>query len=257
MYGLNEVLARGNPYGSDTNRIVALTAGDVPDVPAQWHPSDPFPTYARNVFQLARSVIIWWTPAQVEHEALRMASDAPGPSVLSEEAYAFRCIYLQLASMIAGSIHTQHTGHSGVRYIETLRSLLAEAVNTLEHKAQQVEARAMDHRMRYDAQKLRAMLGAMDVSPKLGELIEAAQRGTDTQQHLVELAGAVSEVLRQTAQNTDSIKFIAESYWDRSLDKDAEAKKVTTLMAKVGEKTGDALLKVLIGALVDLAKTQF
>src|SRR4051812_24740062 len=107
MYSLKDVLAHGNPYGSDAKRVVARSAGDVPDVSAQWRSSDPFPVYARNVFELARTVIIWWTPAQVEHEALRMAGDAPGPSVLSEEAYAFRCIYLHLASMIAGSIHIQ------------------------------------------------------------------------------------------------------------------------------------------------------
>ncbi len=64
-------------------------------------PRHVFITYERNVFSLARNVIMWWTPARVEHEALRLTGDVEGSSVLSEEAYAFRAIYLRVASLIA------------------------------------------------------------------------------------------------------------------------------------------------------------
>jgi len=105
MYTLKELLERGNPYGSEV-RILALTAGDVPDAPGQWSYGNPFTTYAKNLFNLARNVIMWWTPARIEHEALRMAGDVEGPSILSDEAYAFRGIYCQLASIRANSVYT-------------------------------------------------------------------------------------------------------------------------------------------------------
>jgi hypothetical protein len=255
MYTLKELLQeRGNPYGSSKDRIVAHTAGDVPDT--DWSRSEPFISYQCNAFNLVSNVIMWWTPARVEHEALRMAGDVEGPSVLSEEAHAFRGIYLKLASLIADSVHIV-SAQSVVKHVEMLRDLLQEAVTTLERKAQQIEARAMDLRIRYDAQKLRAMLGALDVSPKLGQLIEAAQRGNEAQDHLLRIAGQLGDVLRQTARDAESIKFIADSYWDRVLDKDGEAKKVTTMVARVSEKTGDALLKSLMAALIEAAKRQF
>ncbi len=202
-------------------------------------------SYGQTVFELARNVIMWWTPARVEHEALRMAGDVEGPSVVSEEAYAFRGIYLQFASLIAQSLHV--AGHlSIVRQVDMLCDLIQEAVTTLERKAQQVEARAMDLRLRYDAQKLRAMLGALDVSPKLEKLIEAAQRDTESQEHLLGLAGEVAEVLKQTARDTGTIKFIADAHWDRVLDKDAQAKKVSTTVKRVGGITLDAGVKALL-----------
>jgi hypothetical protein len=267
MHSLKGILERGNPYGSsDGRRPVALSAGDVPDSPGNWGTAygGPFLTYANNVFQLARNVIMWWTPARVEHEALRMAGDVEGPSVLSEEAYAFRAIYLQIASMIVESsglylmsVIDQRDAIGTIRYANLLRELLEEAVTTLERKAQQVEARATDLRARHDAQKLRAMLGALDVSPKLEKLIEAAQKDNESRDHLLQLAGEVSDALKQSARNTESIKLYAEWWWDGRLEKEADAKKVTTLVAKLGEKTGDALLKNLMAALIEAMKRQF
>ncbi len=255
MYSLKDWLESGNPYEITGGRAVALTAGDVPEVDV--HRLDAFISYQRNSFNLARNVILWWTPPRVEHEALRMAGEVEGPSVLSEEAYAFRAIHLLLASLLADSIHTLPPQLSPTRHVEMLRDLLHEAILVLEQKAQQVEARAMDLRLRYDAERLRSILGALDVSPKLGELIEAAQRKGETDEHLLQLAAQVRDLLKQTARDTDTIKFIADSYWDGKLDKDAEAKKITTMVARIGEKTADALLKSFMAALVDAIKRQY
>ena len=254
MYSLVDLLAHGDPYGPTAGGIVALKAGDVPDISPQWTPASPFALYAGNVFNLARTVIMWWTPARVEHEALRMAGNESGPSVLSQEAYAFRGIYLQLATLIVESLPSLHPDHSGRRHIEMRRDLLEQAVSTLERKAQQVEARAMDLRMRYDAEKLRSMLGALDVSPKLGRLIDCAQRDNEAHEHLAQVAEEVGEALRQTVRSVKSIQFIADSYWDHALDKRAEARRVTTMVEKIGETTGDAMLKALMSALVDTAR---
>jgi len=105
MHDLQNVLYKVDPYASLKGRLVALSAGDIPDVPANWSVDDPFISYERNLFGLARQVLMWWTPARIEHEALRMAGDAEGPSILSEEAYAFRAIFMHIASLITESVH--------------------------------------------------------------------------------------------------------------------------------------------------------
>jgi hypothetical protein len=230
---------------------VALSAGDVPDLPGDWAQTagGSFGTYALRVFDLTRSVIMWWTPARVELEALRMAGDVEGPSVVSEEAYAFRAIYLQVASIIAQSVYRAGAHLSGVRAVEMLRDLLHEAVTTLERKAEQVEARAMDLRMRYEAQKLRAMLAGLDVSSKLGELIEAAQRGTEAQEHLVKLAGQLREPVLRAERALGSIALVVDWHWDPVLDKDAEAKKIIATLKRMGASTLDATVQAFLGAL--------
>lgn len=258
MYSLKDLLER-NPYGSANDRIVALSAGDVPDLPPDWAQAagGSFGAYALQVFELARNVIVWWTPAKVEHEGLRMAGDVEGPSTLSQEAYAFRAIYLQVASMIATSVYRVGAHLSGVVYVEMLRDLLHEAVTTLERKAQQVEARAMDLRMRYDAQKLRAMLGSLKVSPKLEQLIEAAQQDTETTAHLLHLGEEIGDILQQTARDAASIKSIAELHWARVHNKEVEEKRLTTVVSKLGAKAGETAFKHLLDALVDAATRRF
>src|SRR5713101_5033186 len=237
MYELKDLLERrGDPYASTGGRPVALSAGDVPDLPTDWSNSGPFTSYERNVYNSARNVVMWWTPARVEHEALRMAGDVEGPSILSQEAYVFRAIYLQVASMIAQSVYRVGTHLSGVVNVEMMRDLLHEVVSTLDRKAEQVEARAMDLRMRYDAQKLRAMLAGLDVSSRLGQLIEAAQRGSEAQEHLVKLAGELREPVARAERALGSIAQVVDWQYDRVLDKDAEAKKISTTLKRVGDK---------------------
>jgi len=254
----------GDPYASTGGRLVALSAGNVPELPTDWSNSGPFTSYERKVFNLARNVVMWWTPARVEHEALRMAGDVEGPSILSQEAYAFRGIYMHIALQIAEWTHVQNeralynqAGHletrqaaSVERQAEMFRDLLHEAVLALERKAQQVESRAMDLRLRYDAQRLRGMLAGLDVSTKLGELIEAAQRGTEAQEHLVRLAGELREPLMRAERALGSMSMVADWYWDRVLDKDAEAKKLKSVLAKLGNKTLDATLQGFFAAIL-------
>jgi hypothetical protein len=263
MYSLKELLERGSPYDSTGGTAVALTAGDVPDPPGNWTNSGPFISYQRSVFNLARSVIMWWTPARVEHEALRMAGDVEGPSVLSEEAYTFRTIFMQTALLVAEWVHAaqglivyQTTGPAEAqeaatvsRQAEMMRDLLQEAVTALERKAQQMEARAMDLRMRYDAQNLRAMLAGLDVSTKLSTLMEAAQRGTEAQEHLNVLAVQLREPLLRAERALGSIALVADWQWDRVLDKDAEAKKLSTTMQRIGKSLADATVQAFLGAL--------
>lgn len=259
MYTLKELLERGNPYQSAEGGLVALSAGGVPDMPPEWAQAagGSFGSYALKVFDLARNVIMWWTPTRVEHEALRMAGDVEGPSILSQEAYAFRAIYLQVASLIAQSVYRVGAHLSGVVYVQMLRDLLHEAVTTLESKAQQVEARAMDLRLRYDAQKLRVMLGALEISPKLEKLIEAAQADNETTEHFRQMGEEITGILKQTAGDAASIKLIVESHWDRVRNKDVEEKKVTTMMAKFGAKAGETAFKHFLDAVVDAATRRF
>ena len=48
-----DMLERGSPYGDDERRVVALTVGDVPDVPGQWSWNNPFTQYAQKVYVVA------------------------------------------------------------------------------------------------------------------------------------------------------------------------------------------------------------
>jgi len=264
MYELKDLLQRGGDlYAPNTRRPVALSAGDVPDLPTDWSNSGPFTSYERNVYNSARNVVMWWTPARVEHEALRMAGDVEGPSILSQEAYVFRAIYMQIALLIAEWMHVQHAravynppehvesrqAAIVARQTEMFRDLVHEAVLTLERKAQQVEARAMDLRMRYDAQKLRTMLVGLDVSTKLGQLIEEAQRENEAQSHMLKLLADLREPVEQGARALGSVSLVVDACWDRTLHNDAEARRLKTTLAKMGDKATDAALKAFFTAL--------
>ena len=47
------------------------------------------------VWRQARRVLLWWTPARVEEEALRRAGDDVDTSVIAREHHLFLAIYLK------------------------------------------------------------------------------------------------------------------------------------------------------------------
>jgi hypothetical protein len=176
---------------------------------------------------------------------------APYADTAASQVGSAPAIWIDARYGLTNSIELTTTAFAepSVPYYVSGTDLIHEAVLTLERKAQQVEARAMDLRMRYDAQKLRATLGALDVSPKLERLIEAAQRDNESQGHLLQLAGEVRDVLKQSARDTESIKLVADWLWDSKLDKDAEAKRLSTTLKRMGASTLDATVHALLTAL--------
>lgn len=191
-----------DPYRGGT-KLVAMGVGDLLN---QYRSNlDDLLRYGDNIWRAARSVLIWWTPARTEQEALRRAADDPAPSIIAEEVAIFTALYEEYAAVafeVSGYVKTPEERER----LKLRLDLMRPTLDGLERRAQAAEARATDYRLRYEFDTLRKVLAGRDAASKLGELLAKAVASLDSAEHLRALKAEVQPVLEKMQQDLTAVR---------------------------------------------------
>src|SRR6266446_4854255 len=180
--------AKKNPY-SDGVKLIAYSVGELHNEPRSHDGSsvnDQFVSYAESIWRAAQRVLLWWTPARVEEEALRRAGDEVESSIIAQEHHLLLGAFMHWQGLLfrwAPSVDDAITNIPDyIRADERgllkralyIRAALVDALGVLERKAASAETRAMDLRLRADHQKIVQLIAGHELVSRIQQLIDAA-----------------------------------------------------------------------------------
>lgn len=171
----------------------------------------------RTLLEMMHKALAYWTPERVEREALKRAQDAASPSVIAQEVAHFT-VYCNVLAMniteFVVSLLPRHVLHLAAQ-ADWLTTRLRDSLLALERRAAAAEQRAMDHRLRYDAERLRAIVARQELTSATMHAIQEALRDRENQDHLAEVAERLEQVTQTIAPTLEAVQaeviFIADS----------------------------------------------
>jgi len=202
-----------------------------------------FVEYAEELWRQARRVLLWWTPARVEEEALRRAGDDVDTSVIAREHHLFLAIYLKWlesfwrwAPTVEDEIvnvpaYTRTQERDLLRKARLLREGIVEVLGGLERKGAAAEAHAMDIRLRIDHEKIAQLIAGHDLVSRLRELVDLAAASNAGQQHLRELGEQLLGPVERAARVLGSIDNAADFACDKLVQMHPEKKSKLKVLA--------------------------
>jgi hypothetical protein len=250
-----------NPYASGT-RLVAMRTPPIPPAPGGYSGADAekvfreFAGFGETLWELAQQVLFYWSPARLEQEALRRATDGSGTSIVAEEVTLLVIRFQNWIRLLLNWEHAQSAAeskhrHQALRRSVLLRDAIEKTLDTLERRAMTVEGRALDLRLRVDHEKLRRTLANTDATNELVELIRGAA-APDAEAHRAELAerlAAMDKKLETVALDVDFVADAATDALGRHLTKGAATKAVDAITKATTSVTLKGVLTKLATAL--------
>jgi hypothetical protein len=220
--------ANKNPYTAGV-KLIAYGVGELLNEPRSHDGSDvneELVRYAESIWRAAQRVLLWWTPARVEEEALRRAGDEVEPSIIAQEHHLLLGVFMHWQGLLFRWAPSIDDGVTNIpSYIHTdernrlkralyLRAALVDALGVLERKAASAEARAMDFRLRADHQKIMQLIAGHELVSRIQQLIDTAARNTAGQSEIrrlvEELVPVVANAERALGSIDNAVDYVAD-----------------------------------------------
>lgn len=192
--------------------------------------------FAREIWRLARMALNFWTPERVEEEAYRRAGDVPSVSKIARELARFNVIYGKWVEMTHDLMRWSHLDPYTHGHVGYVRESISETLVALERRAQAAEQRATDLRLRYEFDKLRAVVTGRAMASEIAILIQDAIANAGTEQAVYERFAPRLDRLERDIQETKlETRFIADLAGEEFVAKQLPAKRVVGAAEKLVE----------------------
>jgi hypothetical protein len=193
--------------------------------------------YGRNLWKYSRMALNYWTPERVEQEAYRRAGDSPSVSKIAQEVARFNVVYGTWVELAQGLLNAVATllPRSGIDLqLSFMRESVAETLLALERRAQAAEQRASDLRVRYEFEKLRAVVSGRAMASEIAALIQAAVRDVGNEQAVYErFAPALRRLEADIREVRLEVQFVADLAGDEFVARQLPAATLAPTLAKL------------------------
>jgi hypothetical protein len=210
--------------------------------------------FGKDVWRLSRMALDFWSPKRVEEEAYRRAGNDPSVSKISEEVARFHVLYAKWVEQTQEVL--QYANHIVLPVIERqssfMRESIAETLIALERRAQAAEQRATDLRIRYEFDRLRAVVTGRAMASEVASLIEDAIKNSGMERAVFErFAPQIARLEKDIEETKLDTRFIADLAGEEFMKKQLPAKRVASAAEKLVElvpygKALSAILRLLV-----------
>ncbi len=218
---------------------------------------DAYLRFGEALWAVARQALSHWTPERMELEALRRANDSPVASLVAREAWLMMEKYQSWAARLV-DIEVAFgdrisAGFSPIVFRGgVVRERVVEAIGALERRATSVETRALDLRLRYEHERLRAELRKQELTSTLLEAMHAATRNPESEEHLKNIAAKLDglhAVEKRLGSIEGEVVFVADSVMDEFARREMKPPAVKTLR-RLGEMVSSGAAKGVVAYVI-------
>jgi hypothetical protein len=238
-----------NPYDHGVT-LIAHRIGDLYNEPRSYDGSninDQFVSHAEEIWRAAQQVLLWWTPARVEEEALRRANDEVEPSIIAREHHLLLGVFLHWQGLLLRwAPHAAKSSHPTeqdcVRRAIFTRDAIVQALEILERKGAAAEARAMDIRLRIDHQKIAQLVAGHELVSRLQQIVDLQRDNTSGIEHLrrtvADLAGPIVNAERLMGSLENAADFACEKLVQGPPQQRSRVKVAVALLVNAAASSG-------------------